>query len=209
MKPGAVPVAFMLVALMLLANPARALSPELMELSELLTGSFTSAEQAASSEGYLEVEAEAVRIWPERSDGLWLYREQAILSDGGAKDRPYFQRIVHVFDAEGEIVREIYLLPEPAAFVGAYGEPARFDDLAPEDLSQRSGCRVTYARVAQNIWYGETGEGTCPSSHRGASTMIGRGIVSPEFVANWDRGFDAEGALVWGPAAGGYIFRRQ
>jgi hypothetical protein len=27
-------------------------------------------------------------------------------------------------------------------------------------------------------------------------------------MVNWDRGFDAHGNLVWGPAAGGYRFRR-
>ena len=29
------------------------------------------------------------------------------------------------------------------------------------------------------------------------------------YYVNWDRGFDAEGAHVWGPADGGYIFEKK
>ena len=58
-------------------------------LVDWMTGSFSSQAQSLEDEEYFDIRLEMVAIWPMRSDGLWLYVEQASAS---ALDRPYRQR---------------------------------------------------------------------------------------------------------------------
>ena len=67
-------------------------------LAEWMSGSFSSAAQAADDpENYFDIRLEMVPIWSERSDGPWLYVEQAAAS---ALDRPYRQRVYHLVETE-------------------------------------------------------------------------------------------------------------
>jgi hypothetical protein len=183
----------------------------LLDYQSLIVGSFSSAEQSAQDARYDVAEAEVVRIWAERSDGLWFYQEQAIVGGKGAptpafKDRPYFQRVAHVYRlADGELRRDNYLLKDPGRFVGL-GRRAGVAAPMQQDLGP-AGCHNLIQRVARGHFISRT-DG-CRNGYKGAATMSSIAISTPERYINWDRGFDASGKLVWGPEAGGYVFDRK
>jgi uncharacterized protein (DUF1330 family) len=48
----------------------------------------------------------------------------------------------------------------------------------------------------------------CRNAYKGSAYVISRTSLAPDGMTNWDRGISADGELRWGPAAGGYRFRR-
>jgi hypothetical protein len=183
----------------------------LLDYGATAVGSFSSAEQSAQDGRYDVADAVVVRIWPERKDGLWLYQEQAIVGGKGApapasKDKPYFQRVAHVYRLPGgELRRDNYVLKEPARFVGLGRRPAVAAPMQ-QDLGP-AGCHNLVQRVARGHFISRT-DG-CRNGYKGAVTMSSIAISTPDRYINWDRGFDASGKLVWGPEAGGYVFDRK
>lgn len=180
--------------------------PLVAEMAELMTGSFTTLPQAGTDETYGVVESEVVRIWPDRSDGIWLYQENAWLGDTpaevdmAAKDRPYFQRIVHISPAGPAMVRRTsYDMSERPPYAGFWRTP----EAMPAEALGEQTCTGLAHRIAENYWYADL---DCPNAYRGAVRVVSRSVHRPGEYANWDRGFDAEGNRVWGPDAGGYIF---
>jgi hypothetical protein len=105
------------------AAPAQA-APLLDGYAASSIGRFSSLAQHRSDPRYDEVEAVIVPIWPERTDGLWLYQEQAVLTRPGmarvdALKAPYFQRIGQVTEAtDGTLRRANFSLKNPARFIG-------------------------------------------------------------------------------------------
>jgi hypothetical protein len=182
-----------------------AADPALEEYARLTSGSYTSAAQAAADPRYDIVEAEIVRLWPERSDGVWVYQEQAIINRPGlttaqAKAAPYFQRVGHIHRKDGRLIRDNYSLKDPKRFVG---NPAA---ITPADLAE-AGCHNLLDRVAPGYWIART-EG-CRNGYKGAVEMRSVSVHTADAYANWDRGFAADGSRVWGPVDGGYVFRKK
>lgn len=183
------------------------------ELTALSLGSFTTAEQSARDQRYGVAEAEIVRIWPDNQDGVWLYQEQAFMGDSpddvdpAMKDRPYFARVTHSVEVEpGVVRRSVHKLKDPAAAAGGWKAETPLSGLDPDDLEE-SECSITVTRIAENYWRSESEK--CPNAYKGAGYALSLGITTSGGYANWDRGFTAEGAHVWGPATGGYIFKRK
>ncbi len=179
-------------------------------------GSFTTAAQHDADPRYDVAEAVIAAIWPGSTDGVWLYQEQAIINRMGAdgkptaaeiaRSKPYFQRIGHITRLpDGSLRRENHVILTPARFVGL-GRPGYSGPLpTPADLGE-AGCHNIITPVAAGHFTATTQN--CRNSYRGAVTMLSLAVTTPDTYANWDRGFDANGARVWGPADGGYIFRK-
>lgn len=183
------------------------------ELLALSVGSFTSLEQASRDDRYGVVEAEVVRIWPGRDDGYWLYQEQAYLGDtpdaidAAAKDKPYLVRVTHSVEIEPGVVRRTpHRLKNQDAALGAWRGDNPLAGMTPDDL-EPVACTLTATRIAENYWTSRSGE--CPNAHRGAAYALSLGVTHKGGYANWDRGFAQNGAHVWGPASGGYIFKSK
>jgi hypothetical protein len=200
------------IALLALFAAAASASPSthLEELTAISVGAFTTIEQAARDPRYGVAEAEIVRIWPERTDGVWLYQEQAFLGesatdiDPAMKSRPYFARVIRsVETAPGVVERSVYRLKSQEAAQGAWKAAAPLADLSPDDLFP-SECRIRVERIAEKMWRAQSED--CPNAYRGATRAVSLGIILDGRYANWDRGFDAAGAQVWGPDSGGYVF---
>ena len=207
---AAIAAAFAIEAHAFAAEPGAAY---LEELSALSVGSFTTRAQAERDSRYGVAEAEIVRIWSERDDGVWLYQEQALLGETAAavdpamKDAPYFARVVHSVEiAPGVVRRTVHRLKDPAAAKGAWRAAAPLSGLSPDDLLP-SECAIVATRVAEKFWRSESEK--CPNAYKGAAYAQSLGVVVEGAYANWDRGFTADGSLVWGPASGGYIFIRK
>ena len=177
---------------------------EVLMLAQCLVGSFSSAEQADRDPEYHDITLETVRIWPMNEEGVWLYVEQAAAE---SRDKPYRQRVYHLTRLNDlAFSSEIYLLPDEAAMVGAWNDPARFDALSPANLSVKEGCAVELERVNDWTFAGSTREQDCPSELHGASYATSEVTITPSWIESWDRGYDEEGTQVWGASQGAYRF---
>jgi CpeT protein len=196
-----------------------AMKAELREVSTFLTGSFSSAAQAARDSEFLSIVLHMVPIWVEREDGPWLYVEQ---SRAGDDRRPYRQRVYRLVPVSPGVVRiDVYTLPgatpdEVLKYAGAWSEPTRFKELTPERLALREGCSLTLTRTEQPTpdgrgvisWRGATAGKGCVSELHGAAYATSEAVITEERLVTLDRGFDAQGRQVWGPTRGGYEFVR-
>lgn len=189
------------------ATPPAAIAPEVDRLADWLSGSFDSSAQAARDSAFLDISLNACRVWPSRTDGRWVYLEQA-RSD--APDRPYRQRMYRVrFDGEGRLVSEVFAFPEamrPPA--GSWKDPSSLDQMVPDLLLPREGCAVHLSLAGDRFEGGTEGEG-CESTLAGAAYATSEVVVEANRIASWDRGFDADGTQVWGSEAGAYEFIRK
>ncbi len=187
------------------SQPPQPADPELARIVGYHTGVFTSAPQAARDSDYQVVEFRAVRIWPRRDEGYWVYTEQQI----EGQERPYRQRIQRYFrDADGAIRLRVYTFEQAAEHVGDWQFPARFEALDPGTLSAEDGCDNLYRQVEPGVFAGSTIDEHCRNTWRGAAFMRSISSVTATGFTNWDRGFTEAGEHVWGPRGGGYEFTK-
>lgn len=181
--------------------------PELDVLASWMEGSFSSAQQAgALPSDFYDIRLETRRIWTHRSDGIWLYVEQA---NAKSLDAPYRQR-VYCLESRGfgRATSTVYTLPEPALdFAGAWKRPELLHSLKREDLAEREGCTI-YLEKQALAWVGGTRGRGCASSLRGAAYATSIVRIFADRLESWDRGFSANGEQVWGSTAGAYIFAK-
>jgi hypothetical protein len=196
----------MTISGLLLLALAGSADPDLERLATWMSGRFSSAAQAEVDPEYRDVRLTVTPIWGDRSDGRWLYVEQAL---GASLDQPYRQRVYRVVrGGDGSLESRVFLLPEPASFVGAGADPARFATLAPERLVARDGCTVVLRPDGPDAFVGSTSGRDCPSELRGAAYATSEVRVTADAMRSWDRGYDADGKQVWGAEKGPYSFLR-
>ncbi|MEM1449726.1 MAG: chromophore lyase CpcT/CpeT [Planctomycetota bacterium] len=184
-------------------------SPALVDLADWLSGHFTSGAQATRDDRFLNIELRAVRIWPERTDGIWLYVEQAA---AWALDRPYRQRVYHLEEVDAETWRStIRLLPtdDPLDLAGAWAEPSRFGSYDPADAEVRTGCGIELTRRDDGVFVGRTSGRGCESAIGDAVYATSSVLIRPDLVLSWDRGWTKNGQQAWGAESGPYAFERQ
>lgn len=177
------------------------------EAVRLMEGHFSSRQQSLSDESYFDIRLHMKRIWPERSDGAWLYVEQAM---EGSQEKPYRQRVYRVgLAGDGRVQSDVYTLPgEASAFAGGWKDVTRFEKISPGDLAARVGCAVYLASTGEGSYEGSTDGSKCGSELRGAKYATSEVQMNAEGLQTWDRGFDGEGKQVWGATEGPYLFRR-
>jgi uncharacterized protein (DUF1330 family) len=194
--------------LLALCGPGALAAPSttLDEFVRLQVGSFTSEAQAKQDLRYDAVTWHIAEVWPGgREDERWIYTETWM---PGAT-APYMQRISRLrAEPDGTIAARRYALPEAVRFVGGWRDPSVFDALEPAGLSELAGCDAVITRAGAGRFEGSTVGNRCRNSYKGASYAISQSVLTAEEMTNWDRGFSEGGELVWGPAAGGYRFRR-
>ena len=180
---------------------------ELDRLVEHMTGTFDSAAQAAKDSSYYNISLKMVPIWPERTDGRWLYVEQALAS---TPDQPYRQRVYRVEQTGPKtFASHVYTLDVPADFVGAdVPGPAR-NALTFDRIALKEGCEVVLTKGPTGGYTGQTGMGTCASNLRGAQYAHSEVSVHRGQLVSWDRGYDKNGVQVWGAEQGGYVFVKR
>jgi hypothetical protein len=191
-----------------LATAALAAGPErdLRQLERWMTGSFSSAAQAARDSSFLDIRLRMERVWRRRDDGVWLYVEQA---RGDRQDRPYRQRVYRLrARPDGALESAVFTLPRPERFVAAWRHPRRLDALTPDSLEERAGCAVVLRREGERFVGGTPGT-DCASDLRGAAYATSEVVVTRRGLTTLDRGFDAAGRQVWGSSRGAYEFVRR
>lgn len=192
----------------LLAGPPAAPAGSLEELARFMVGSFSSAAQAAEDpQNFKDIRLQVARIWKGRSDGIWLYVEQAAAD---ALVRPYRQRVYRLTALpDGRFRSDIFTFKgDPLKHAGSARQADPLATLAPEDLETRRGCAVLLTADGRGGYAGATHARDCESNLRGAVYATTEVKVDALGMVSWDRGYDAAGRQVWGATAGGYRFLR-
>jgi CpeT protein len=114
-----------------------------------MSGSFSSQGKAEADTNCLGIRLEMIPIWTHRTDGYWLYVEQAVPSH---KDRPYRQRVYHLTAKDRAIRSEVYGLPDPLRFAGAWKAKHPLPALSPDSLLLRRGCAVILTGVSDRAF---------------------------------------------------------
>ena len=180
---------------------------ELEELAAWMEGSFSSARQAqVLPSDFYDRRLETRRIWSERTDGIWLYVEQAAAN---TLDKPYRQRIYRLeHRGFGRATSSVYTLPGRALdYAGSWRDPQSFTTMTPKDLSLREGCAIHLKKQAL-AWVGGTRGRGCASSLRGAAYATSIVRLFADRLESWDRGFDVSGEQMWGSTQGAYVFEK-
>lgn len=195
---------FLLIGLFL-CKPATAEVDSLKRYLELRVGTFSSEAQARADQRFMSV------IWhiaerPDDGSGKhWLYLEAWMPEAEG----PYLQRLTrHHLEPDGTIIAQPFRLADPQALIGAWQEPERLSAIDLDALIEVEGCELEIVRTGPDRFEGQTRGARCINSHRGASYAVSQSVLTATGATNWDRGFSADGSLVWGPSSGPYRFRR-
>jgi hypothetical protein len=171
-----------------------------------LTGSFSSEQQSLRDSTYFDIRLHMVPIWRDRSDGPWLYVEQAAAS---ALDQPYRQRVYRLSLIDDTTFRSaVYSLEEPLRFAGAWSGETPLAEISPDSLMEREGCAITLHPEGDSVFVGGTRDKSCASTLRGARYATSEVRLTRFQLYSWDRGFDSTGVQVWGAENGGYVFDR-
>jgi len=199
--------AVVLAVLSGLAAPAGAAEPPGLDtVVAWMTGSFSSAAQAAADPEFLDIRLEMAPIWPGAGTVRWLYVEQAA---GDRLETPYRQRVYRLREIEkGLVESEIYTIADSERLVGAGHDVAVRGRLTPGDITLREGCTV-YLKWTGDSYAGGTLGTLCASDLRGAAYATTLVTLGDGRLESWDRGFDAGGHQVWGSEKGAYVFVRD
>lgn len=179
---------------------------QLEKLTKLMTGSFNSAKQARKDTNYYNITLQMYPIWQEDKSAKWLYVEQAVAK---MPKRPYRQRVYKLEKVGSDLYQSVvYTLPQPKRFIGKWNNPEFFNQITSDSLTIREGCAVYLRKVSDEYYRGETKDGTCKSTMRGATFALSEVEIFADKIISWDRGFNDKNEQVWGATQGGYIFNK-
>lgn len=196
----------LLAGLFLFTGRVLAEPSALEHLAIFLTGTFSNSDQARGDQNFRDTRLHAAPIWTDRSDGPWLYSEQA-LSD--APEHPYRQSIYQlVARADGALEVRLFELPDPIAATGAWKDSTRLARLTAASLTPREGCTLILRLQPDGSFKGGTEGKGCSNDLRGASYSSTETTITYQQLITWERGYNAGGTQVWGSIHGGYIFKK-
>jgi len=179
--------------------PTEDLSETLMDY---MTGYFTSAKQARADTDYYNIKLKMIPIWQNRTDGDYIYVEQALASN---ENKPYRQRVYHITQNDKQFISKVYTIPNEENYLYSWKNTRPFINLVPDSLVERAGCEVVLV-YENGMFKGSTGATSCKSTLRGASYATSEVEVFVDKIISWDRGFDDKGEHVWGAEKSGYVF---
>jgi CpeT protein len=181
-------------------------SDDINTLLTMMTGSFSSQNQAQVDTNFADIHLQMVQIWKERSDGFWLYVEQA---DANYLDQPYRQRIYHLSQINDSTFQSaIFTMKDPLQFAGEWKKTNPLTSITADMLSEKEGCAVILTKRGEGVYVGISESLICESDLQGADYATSVVLITTDQIYSWDRGFDINGNLVWGSKMGGYVFNR-
>jgi hypothetical protein len=181
----------------------------LLTLAHWLAGSFENQAQAQEQPIWFV----HLRLWhrplPHRLQGhLALFAEQANVL---YLDQPYRQRIFLLQEASPDQIQVQYLaFKHPDQYRGAATHPERLAAIAPTELEELPGCKLTVTHE-DGIFKAQPEPGCrCYFQYEGKTRQVVLGFeVSAGQFRSYDRGVDPEtGQALWGALMGPYEFSR-
>jgi len=192
---------------LLFATVRASAEPSLLEhLTVFLSGSFSNADQAKGDLNFKHAVLHIAPIWTDRTDGPWLYGEQALAD---APRHPYRQ-FVYQLAARPDNALEIRIfdLPNPVAATGTWQDPTRLASLTPDRLAARQGCTIILRLQPDGSFKGATEGRGCASNLDDAAYSTIEATITNQVVIFWERGYNASGTQIRGSIHGGYAFRK-
>ena len=170
-----------------------------------MAGKYNSAEQAKKDTDYFNISLVMQPIWADRTDGKWLYVEQAMATK---LEKPYRQRVYQVEDVgNGVFTSKIYTLKNEKDFINAQDDAKKMASMTFDKIELKDGCTVTL-HEKNGVYTGGTDLDKCPSALRGAKYATTKINLKAGEMVSWDQGFNASGKQVWGATKAGYIFKK-
>ncbi len=180
---------------------------ELEELVNLMSGEFSSSEQAKQDSLFYNINLVMYPIWEKDKSAKWLYVEQAVTS---MLEKPYRQRVYKISqDNKGIFESKVFELPEPKRFIHGWNNEQIFNQINSDSLILRPGCAVYLKKINNNCYSGSTNHKDCKSTLRGASYATSTVEICKDVVTSWDQGWNSADEQVWGAETKGYIFKRK
>jgi hypothetical protein len=177
--------------------------------ADMLEGTFDSSAQAIDNSEYLDVTVRhctvAVSDLPTaKSSGRFLALRQSV-STG---ETPYRVRILRVFAGESSDTVRVssYSTVRGVNVADLCFKPADQRTVSYRILEEEK-CTTESRLKDGEFTGGTTGEG-CTNSRAGAVRMTSEITLNKQGMTSWDRGWNAQGQVVWGPEAGPYKFER-
>ncbi len=171
-----------------------------------LQGEYSSEAQSKEDTSYFNIYLAMYPIWTDRTDGKWLYVEQAMAAK---REKPYRQRIYQIKKGENnEIISVIYTFENPLEYANAHLNKDILQKLTFDKITAKVGCEV-YMKPTETGFEGGTKGESCPSNLKGASYTTTQIKLEKDKLISWDRGFFNDGKQAWGAEKGGYIFVKQ
>ncbi len=181
-------------------------SEELDQMVQWMTGDFVTGEEITLDSVTGQFHWHLAEIWQDKSNGSWIYAE---LSADNKPEEPLEQWVYFVTSlGEGELSSDSYAIPDKKDYVGAWGDPSRFDDLTPFDLKYREGCTI-FLSYDGFQYDGRSNEKTCPTQRGNAYYLMTTFNVTPGIIKYGESGFDDSGKKKWGPKDGSFRFVRK
>lgn len=179
----------------------------LEQLATFMQGSFRNEAQALSDSSFFDLSLEVRQIWPERTDGYWLYMEQALTA---ARENPFRQRVYHLAQAEGDtILLSVYAIAGSFQYAGAYNNDSILSSIQADSLQHKIGCHLYFTpQDAPQRYMGVNKPGSCEVQVKGVSYLMSEVTVFADSLYSWDRGYNDKDEVVWGANSGGYKFTR-
>ncbi|MFM8740132.1 MAG: chromophore lyase CpcT/CpeT [Cytophagales bacterium] len=178
-------------------------SDQLAEFVGLLPGNYSTEAMWKKDSTLAHVQLHIVPIWKDDKDGHWFYLEQAEVK---SLQRPYRQAVLHITANHQQIVSTNLTIQNRLSFAGAWKDAALLTKLSKSNLDFSNPCVIYFTRVKANHFKGGTGGGGCSNQYKGASYFTNQSELTEKGLSSWDRGWNADGQLAWGPATHGYTF---
>jgi CpeT protein len=179
---------------------------DLSLLASYMQGSFSSEEQSQKDTTYFNIILHMKKMWQQRTDGIWIYVEQAAASSA---DKPYRQRVYKLTQlSDGSIESAVFTFSDPLKYAGEWKNENPLEELNPSKLAQRKGCSVFLSKNDDGSFTGSTKGKGCESDLRSAKYATSEVTIKKDGMVSWDRGFNDNDEQVWGATQGGYIFKK-
>lgn len=179
---------------------------ELDHLHEMMTGYFSSTEQAKQDSSFYDISLSMIPIMLKDKDFKWLYVEQAVSQN---MKKPYRQRVYRLSQIDNNVFEsKVYELDEPEKYIHAWEDKAILKGISKKNIVEREGCSV-FLEKKGDCYKGSTHEDDCKSTLRGATHASSIVEVCNGVISSWDQGWNDEGVQVWGATEKGYIFNKK
>jgi len=188
------------------AKKASHFSQDLLDLRNMMLGTFSSYQQASQDSNFLSIQLQMCPIWLEDKNGVWLYVEQAASDQ---LQKPYRQRVYKLErTSKNQYISKVYTLPDEKNFVRFCHKPFTNFPVKQDQLILKEGCTVYLEKLGEHHFKGATKNNLCESKLKGASSVSSEVEITKEGLKTLDRGFAKNGIQVWGSENGPYIFLR-
>lgn len=176
------------------------------QLISWMSGHFTNEKQANEDpENFFPIVLHMIPIWEEDIDSKWLYVEQAVREK---MKEPYRQQVYEVRQtAVNQFSIQLYALPEPEAFQGAWiNTREKFQALDRAMLIPLTEC------VMELQWTDGSFSGgleQCANTNLPHVAYLNHKVyLTAEDFLSWEKGFNEAGEQVWGSDKRFYHFKR-